>query len=97
MRITDYFLVIPDVPLMIVPAAVFGRSTLNVVLIIGIIYWTSTARLIRAQVKSDALKDHWLLPGLLYSAGIARSVRRRDIVPACHRGRGNRATRRSTT
>ena len=52
MRVTDYFLVIPDVPLMIVAAAVFGRSTLNVVLIIGIIYWTSTARLIRAQVKS---------------------------------------------
>ena len=52
MRLTDYFLVIPDVPLMIVIAALFGRSTWNIIVIIGIIYWTFTARLLRAQTKS---------------------------------------------
>ena len=52
MRFTDYMLVIPDIPLMIIAAALFGRNLINIILIIGIIYWTSTARLIRAQTKS---------------------------------------------
>ena len=47
-----YVIVIPDIPLMIVAAALFGRSLTNIIIIIGIIYWTTTARLIRAQVKS---------------------------------------------
>lgn len=52
MRTTDYFLVIPDLVLMIVIVTVFGPSRLLVILVIGLLLWTSTARIVRAQVKS---------------------------------------------
>lgn len=54
MRITDVFLVIPWLALMIVFAAVLpgGSSVLKVVVVIGITGWSSTARIVRAQVFS---------------------------------------------
>ncbi|MGH9302888.1 MAG: ABC transporter permease [Acidimicrobiales bacterium] len=52
MRVTDFFIVVPVVPVMIVIAAVWGPSLLHLVIAIGILLWTSTARILRAQVKS---------------------------------------------
>jgi peptide/nickel transport system permease protein len=50
MRVTEWFLVIPFLPLAIALAAVLGPSIGNIILVIGITSWPSTARLIRAQV-----------------------------------------------
>jgi peptide/nickel transport system permease protein len=56
MRITDILLVIPDLPLMLVLVATLRQTDLKVsplvvlILVIGLLYWTSTARLIRSQV-----------------------------------------------
>jgi peptide/nickel transport system permease protein len=52
MRTTDYFLVIPDLPLAIIIAAVWGPSLTHLIFVIAILLWTTTARIIRAQVKS---------------------------------------------
>lgn len=50
MRLTEWFLVIPFLPLAIVLASILGRSVWNIIFVIGITSWPSTARLVRAQV-----------------------------------------------
>jgi peptide/nickel transport system permease protein len=52
MRLTDFFLVVPEVPLMMIIAAVWGTGLTKLIFVIGLILWTWTARVIRSQAKS---------------------------------------------
>ena len=52
MRITDYFLVIPALPLMIIVADIWGPSLFHTIVVIGVLAWTMTALVVRAQVRT---------------------------------------------
>jgi len=52
MRFTDFLMVIPDLPLMLVVISVWGRGLWKIILVISVLYWTYTARLVRSQVIS---------------------------------------------
>ena len=51
-RLTEWFLVLPFLPLAIVLASVLGRSLLNIAIVIGVTSWPGTALLIRSQTLS---------------------------------------------
>ena len=84
MRITDFFLVIPDLALMIVLVAVFssqsGPSLTTIILVIGILGWTGTARLIRAQTLSVRERKYVMRANAVGAGDV--HILRRHILPS---------------
>ncbi|KON29388.1 hypothetical protein AC482_06680 [miscellaneous Crenarchaeota group-15 archaeon DG-45] len=52
MRITDLFITLPNLPFMLILAALIGRSVWNIIFVIAITGWTGTARMVRSQTLS---------------------------------------------
>ncbi|HEY8171186.1 MAG TPA: dipeptide/oligopeptide/nickel ABC transporter permease/ATP-binding protein [Candidatus Limnocylindria bacterium] len=80
MRITDIFLVIPDLALMIVLVAILGPSLRTIIIVIGILGWTGTARLVRAQTLS-VRERKYVMRAKAVGAGDMH-VLRKHILPA---------------
>ncbi len=51
-KTVDFFMMLPVLPLMIILAAVLGPSLWNIILVISVVSWPTTARVVRSQVLS---------------------------------------------
>jgi oligopeptide/dipeptide ABC transporter ATP-binding protein len=80
MRITDFFLVIPDLALQIVLVAIIGPSLGTIILVIGALGWTTTARLVRSQTLS-VRERKYVMRARAIGAGDGH-ILRRHIMPA---------------
>ena len=75
MRLVDFLMVIPDLPLMLVLISIWGRGLWKIIVVISILGWTYTARLVRSQVLS--IKErHFVLRARAIGAGSRRIIMR---------------------
>lgn len=58
MRVTEAFMMVPSLPLMLTLAAIVGQSFSNIILILGLTGWTSTARIVRAQTLTIKQRNY---------------------------------------
>src|SRR5699024_4286275 len=60
MRVTDGVMSFPDIVLVLMLASILGPSIRNVIIVIGLLSWTSIARLVRGQFLVLREQD-WVL------------------------------------
>lgn len=79
MRLVDFLMVIPGLPLMMVIISVWGRGLEKIILVIGLLYWTYTARLVRSQVLSIKERQYILRARAIGASG--RRIIMKHIFP----------------
>jgi peptide/nickel transport system permease protein len=75
MRFTDIMLVIPDFPLIVLLVALTKPSLVNIILVIGLLGWTGSARLVRSQTLSVKQRK-FVLRARAVGAGSGHIIRR---------------------
>ena len=79
MRITDTWLALPALTFAIFLAAIVGPSEMNIVIILGAVYWTRYARVIRGEVLS--LKEREFVRLAIVAGCSKGAIMRRHILP----------------
>jgi peptide/nickel transport system permease protein len=79
MRITDTWLALPALTFAIFLAAIVGPSEMNIVIILGLVYWTRYARVIRGEVLS--LKEREFVKLAIVAGCSKRTIMARHILP----------------
>src|SRR6266581_1258747 len=79
MRITDTWLALPALTFAIFLAAIVGPSELNIIVILGLVYWTRYARVIRGEVLS--LKQREFVRLAIVAGCSKRVIMWRHILP----------------
>lgn len=77
MRVTEVFQIVPKLLAAIVVVALIGGSTLNVILVLGLLSWPPVARVIRAQVlviRQEEFISAAIMSGATYGRVIARHI-----------------------
>jgi peptide/nickel transport system permease protein len=79
MRVTDTWLALPALTFAIFLAAIVGPSEMNIVIILGAVYWTRYARVIRGEVLS--LKEREFVKLAIVAGCSKRTIMTRHILP----------------
>ena len=79
MRITDTWLALPALTFALILTAIVGPSEMNIVIILGLVYWTRYARVIRGEVLS--LKEREFVKLAIVAGCSKRTIMRKHILP----------------